>query len=225
MSGQFGALPSGIQRFLDHLAQLAAGGRALAYPADVADEDQVQVLVAHVLDELGRLDVMICNAGFGIEGPIEAHTTTMMRRLMDVNYMGTFFAARAVLPIFRRAGHGHLIVVSSIAGRRGAPYVSGYAATKAAQIGLIEALRAELAGSAIHVSGVYRCPSTRSSRMSCEPPRARRRSRRAGRASLPRRLRRRSSAACAIRVRRSTRTRRPGCCRSSARWRHRSAIV
>ncbi|HEY7792228.1 MAG TPA: SDR family NAD(P)-dependent oxidoreductase [Vicinamibacterales bacterium] len=142
-----------LEAVADEIA--AAGGRALACPADVADEDQVQAIVAQVLDELGRLDVMICNAGFGIEGPIEAHTTTMMRRLMDVNYMGTFFAARAVLQIFRRAGHGHLIVVSSIAGRRGAPYVSGYAATKAAQIGLIEALRAELAGSAIHVSGVY----------------------------------------------------------------------
>jgi short-subunit dehydrogenase len=133
----------------------AAGGRALACPADVADEDQVQALVTRVLDELGRLDVMICNAGFGIEGPIEAHTTEMMRRLIDVNYMGTFFAARAVLPIFRRTGRGHLIAVSSIAGRRGAPFVCGYAATKCAQAGLLESLRAELAGSPIHISGVY----------------------------------------------------------------------
>jgi short-subunit dehydrogenase len=133
----------------------AAGGRALAWPADVADEDQVQALVSGVLEELGRLDVMICNAGFGVEGPIEAHTTAMMRRLIDVNYMGTFFAARAVLPIFRRTGRGHLIAVSSIAGRRGAPYVCGYTATKCAQAGLLESLRAELAGSPIHISGVY----------------------------------------------------------------------
>ena len=133
----------------------AAGGRALALAADVAEEDQVQALVARVLEELGRLDVMICNAGFGLEGPIEAHTTAMMRRLLDVNYMGTFFAARAVLPVFRRAGRGHLIVVSSIVGRRGAPYVGGYTATKCAQAGLVESLRAELAGSPIHVSGVY----------------------------------------------------------------------
>ena len=69
--------------------------------------------------------------------------------------MGTFFAARAVLPVFRNAGRGHLIVVSSIVARRGAPYVCGYTATKCAQAGLVESLRAELAGSPIHVSGVY----------------------------------------------------------------------
>ncbi|HVB38754.1 MAG TPA: SDR family oxidoreductase [Vicinamibacterales bacterium] len=147
-------------RRLDRLQALAdtitaAGGRALAVRTDVAVEDDVRALVGRAVAEYGRLDVMVCNAGFGVEGPIEAHTTEMMRRLLEVNYMGTFFAARAALPIFRQAGHGHLIVVSSIVGRRGAPYVSGYAATKAAQVGLIESLRAELAGTPILVSGIY----------------------------------------------------------------------
>ncbi|MDE3156067.1 MAG: SDR family oxidoreductase [Acidobacteriota bacterium] len=133
----------------------ADGGRALAVQTDVAAEADVRALVARTMETYGRLDVMVCNAGFGVEGPIEAHTTEAMRRLLDVNYMGTFFAARAALPIFRQAGRGHLIVVSSIVGRRGAPYVCGYAATKCAQVGLIESLRAELAGTAIRVSGVY----------------------------------------------------------------------
>jgi short-subunit dehydrogenase len=78
-----------------------------------------------------------------------------MRRMMDVNYMGTFYGAAAALPIFRRQNSGHLIVVSSIVGRRGIPEMGGYTATKAAQAGLAESLRAEFSGTPIHVSCVY----------------------------------------------------------------------
>ena len=74
---------------------------------------------------------------------------------MDVNFIGTYYGARAALPIFRRQGHGHLIVVSSIVGRRGIPLMSGYSATKAAQAGFAESLRSELAATDIHVSAVY----------------------------------------------------------------------
>ena len=66
--------------------------------------------------------------------------------MMDVNYMGTFFGARAALPLFRAQNSGHLIFVSSIVGRRGIPFMGGYSATKAAQAGLAESLRAEFAG-------------------------------------------------------------------------------
>jgi short-subunit dehydrogenase len=78
-----------------------------------------------------------------------------MREVMDVNYLGTFNAARAALPIFRRQARGHLIVISSIVGKRGVPYMGAYSATKFAQVGLAECLRAEVVGSAIHVSVVY----------------------------------------------------------------------
>jgi short-subunit dehydrogenase len=71
-----------------------------------------------------------------------------------VNYLGTFYASRAALAVFRRQNAGHLIVVSSIVGKRGVPYMGAYAATKFAQIGMAECIRAELAGSPIHVSVV-----------------------------------------------------------------------
>jgi short-subunit dehydrogenase len=74
---------------------------------------------------------------------------------MDVNYLGSFHAARAALPILRRQAGGHVILVSSIVGKRGVPYMGAYAATKFAQVGLAECLRAELAGSGIHVSVVF----------------------------------------------------------------------
>jgi short-subunit dehydrogenase len=78
-----------------------------------------------------------------------------MQRMMDVNYMGTFYGARAALPIFRQQNSGHLMFISSIVGRRGIPLMGGYTATKAAQAGLAESLRAEFAGTPIHVTCVY----------------------------------------------------------------------
>src|SRR3954471_16201711 len=133
----------------------AAGGRAAIVQMDVVREQDVQALVAMAEREFGRLDVMICNAGFGYYGPIDDTPSDVMRRMMDVNYMGTFYGARAALPVFRRQNSGHLIFVSSIVGRRGVPQMGAYTATKAAQAGLAESLRAEFAGSPIHVTCVY----------------------------------------------------------------------
>ena len=130
-----------------HRAQIrAAGGRAAIVQMDVTREDDVQALVGMATREFGRLDIMICNAGFGYYGPIDETPSDVMQRMMDVNYMGTFYGARAALPIFRAQNSGHLIFISSIVGRRGIPLMGGYTATKAAQAGLAESLRAEFAG-------------------------------------------------------------------------------
>jgi NAD(P)-dependent dehydrogenase (short-subunit alcohol dehydrogenase family) len=133
----------------------AAGGAVLAVVADVTSDADMQRFVAHTVARFGRLDVMICNAGFGIAGAIDDVTPDQMRKLIDVNYMGTYYATRAVLPLFRRQQSGHVIFISSIVGKRGVPYMGAYAATKFAQVGLAECLRAELAGSAIHATVVY----------------------------------------------------------------------
>ena len=132
-----------------------AGGEVLAVRADVTQEADMAALVAAALDRFGRLDVMMCNAGFGIYGAIDRIEPARMQELLDVNYMGTYLAARAALPVFRRQHSGHVIVVSSIVGKRGMPYMAAYAATKFAQAGLAESLRAELRGSGIHVTTVY----------------------------------------------------------------------
>src|SRR5215472_12449594 len=71
-------------------------------------------IVATATREFGRLDVMNCNAGFGYYAPIDEMPSDVMRRMMDVNYMGTFYGARAALPIFRSQNSGHLLFVSSI---------------------------------------------------------------------------------------------------------------
>ena len=133
----------------------AAGGEALAMVADVTREADMDGFVSNTIERFGRLDVMLCNAGFGIAGAIDEVTPDQMQKLMDINYMGTYLATRAAVRVFRRQGHGHVIMVSSIVGKRGVPYMGAYSATKFAQVGLAECMRAELAGSAIHVSVVY----------------------------------------------------------------------
>ena len=133
----------------------AAGGQALSIVADVTRVEDMDRLVTAAVDRFGRLDVMVCNAGFGIAGAIDDITPDQMRELMNTNYMGTFFAARAALHAFRRQGHGHIMIVSSIVGKRGVPYMGAYSATKFAQVGLAECLRSEVTGSPIQVSVVY----------------------------------------------------------------------
>jgi NAD(P)-dependent dehydrogenase (short-subunit alcohol dehydrogenase family) len=112
----------------------------------------MRALVARAVETFGRLDVMICNAGIGYHGPLDDTPPEALRRVVDVNLMGTLYAARAALAVMRRQGAGHIIAVSSMAGRRGIGGSSIYSATKAAQIGFIEALRAEFAGTDFHAS-------------------------------------------------------------------------
>jgi len=144
----------------DRLAQVAAeieaaGGHAMPFVADVTSEHDMAELVRLTVNRYQRLDVMICNAGFGVAGAIDTMPPDQMRKLVDVNYLGTYYAARAALPVFRRQQRGHLIIVSSIVGKRGVPYMGGYSATKFAQVGLAESLRSEFAGSDIHVTVVF----------------------------------------------------------------------
>ena len=90
-------------RRADKLAQAAheieqAGGRVLAIAADVTDGESMQRMVAETIARFGRLDVIVCNAGFGIYGAIDEISTEQMSKLMDINYFGTFNAARAAMP-------------------------------------------------------------------------------------------------------------------------------
>lgn len=147
-------------RRLDRLESIAAGlrtkgGRVHVVRADVTRAEEMRALVQAAVDAFGRLDVMICNAGVGYYGPLDDTPPEVMRRLVDVNVLGTMYAAHAALPVFRRQGSGHVIAMSSISGRRGFGGASVYSATKAAQIGLIEALRAEFVGTNLHASLIY----------------------------------------------------------------------
>jgi short-subunit dehydrogenase len=144
-------------RRTDRLEQLAntlraKGARVEAVQADVTHAADMSALVTAAGAAFGRLDAIICNAGIGFHGAIDDTSAATMQRLMDVNFMGTFNAIAAAMPAFRSQRSGHILIVSSIVGQRGIGFSSAYSATKAAQIGLAEGLRAELRGTGIHVS-------------------------------------------------------------------------
>jgi short-subunit dehydrogenase len=133
----------------------ARGGEALAVAADVTNESDMATVVARAVGAYGQLDVMIANAGIGYHDTFDATPSGVMRRLVDVNVMGTLYAARAAALQFKTQQAGHLVVISSIVGRRGIGGSSVYSATKAAQAGLVESLRAEWRGTPLRASVVY----------------------------------------------------------------------
>ena len=132
-----------------------AGGRALAVPGDVTRIDDMRALVDAAVATFGRLDVMVCNAGIGYHDTFVATPPEVSRRLVETNILGTLYAAHAAMPCFKSQGHGHLIAVSSVVGRRGISGSASYSGTKFAQVGLIEGIRAECRGTKIHASLVY----------------------------------------------------------------------
>jgi len=144
-------------RRVDKLEQVAAPLRQSAggievVQADVTRAADMNALVSRAQSAFGRLDTIVCNAGIGFHGAIDDTSEDTMRRLMDVNFMGTFHAITAAMPVFRAQRSGHIVIVSSIVGKRGIGFSSAYSATKAAQVGLAEGLRAELRGTGIDVS-------------------------------------------------------------------------
>jgi NAD(P)-dependent dehydrogenase (short-subunit alcohol dehydrogenase family) len=136
-------------------AARAMGGEAWVMAADVSDPEQVRRFVQGAVARFGRLDVLVNNAGYGVRGRVEDTPLESYRRLMEVNYIGTVAGCQAALPVMRRQGTGVIINVSSIVGHRALPTGGAYAATKAAQISLTEALRAELKGSGVFACSVH----------------------------------------------------------------------
>ena len=147
-------------RRLDRLEALAAevralGAEILVQKADVGEAEDVKRFVQATVERFGRLDVLVNNAGYGVRGTVEATPAAAYERLMRVNYLGTVYGCQAALPIMRGQGAGVIVNVSSIVGHRALPAGGAYAATKAAQISLTEALRAELRGSGVHACTVH----------------------------------------------------------------------
>jgi NADP-dependent 3-hydroxy acid dehydrogenase YdfG len=141
---------------LDRLvAGIAAdGGRAVATPLDVASEDDVRAAVSEVESQLGAVDILVNNAGVMLLGFVERADTDEWRRMIDVNVMGLLYCTRAVLPGMRDRGRGHVVNISSVAGRVTAPGNAVYNLTKFGVVAFSDALRQELAPHGIRVTVV-----------------------------------------------------------------------
>ena len=112
---------------------------------DVGDEKSIQQAVDAILQEQGRIDVLINNAGLGIAGPVEHLLLADVKRVFDTNVFGVLRTCQAVLPGMRNNKSGLIINISSIGSETGLPYRGAYSASKAALDRLTEALRMELA--------------------------------------------------------------------------------
>ena len=120
--------------------------------ADVQDEESLKNAVNHVIEQEGRIDTVISNAGMGIGGPLEFTSIEDAQRQMDVNFMGMVRLLNLVVSIMRGQHHGHIICISSIGGLMGLPYQGMYSASKFAIEGYCEALRLEVRQFGIHVT-------------------------------------------------------------------------
>ncbi|MCW5898738.1 MAG: SDR family oxidoreductase [Flavobacteriales bacterium] len=121
---------------------------------DVTDEASVAAAVEEVIRREGRIDVLVNNAGLGIQGPIEDTPVELAQRLLDTNLFGAHRVARAVLPHMRQAKRGLIINISSVAANFGLPYRGFYSASKAALDRWAEALSTEVARFGIEVVNV-----------------------------------------------------------------------
>jgi NAD(P)-dependent dehydrogenase (short-subunit alcohol dehydrogenase family) len=132
---------------LEETARLCreAGGDATVVVTDVTREDDVRALVDAALALRGRIDVWVNNAGVTLFAPLEGAPFEEHRRVIEVNLFGAMYAARAVVPVFRRQRRGVMINVGSILSKIGQPFVPSYVISKFALRGLTEALRTELA--------------------------------------------------------------------------------
>lgn len=140
------------------LAELESelGDAAVGVEMDVRSPADCARLVETAVQRFGRLDVMVANAGIGAYGGIMDVSDEMLSEMMDINVAGTVWAVRAAVPHFRTRGEGDIVIVSSVAGLRGAGDEAVYAATKFAQVGLAGGLDRELRSENIRVSTI--CP-------------------------------------------------------------------
>jgi NAD(P)-dependent dehydrogenase (short-subunit alcohol dehydrogenase family) len=131
-----------------------SGRRAIAAAADVSDERQVAAAVDEALAKLGRIDVLISNAGHNIRKPLLEFTLDEFDSLHAVHVRGTFLFARAVGRHMRERRSGSIINTASIMGHVAAPNIAPYAAAKGAIVQLTKALALELAPHGVRVNAI-----------------------------------------------------------------------
>ncbi|OBI44089.1 oxidoreductase [Mycobacterium sp. E796] len=134
--------------------ELAATNRAHALLLDVTDDAAVFAAVADVEATVGPLDVVIANAGYGVEGVFEETPLSQWRAQFATNVFGVAATLQASLPFMRARRAGHLMAVTSMGGLMAVPGMSAYCASKFAVEGMLESLRKEVSGFGVRVTAI-----------------------------------------------------------------------
>jgi short-subunit dehydrogenase len=127
------------------------GSEGLALPTDVSERPAVENAIRQVWNHWNRIDVLVNNAAYGVDGFVEECEPSDFEHTISVNYLGAVYCAKAVLPLMRKQGAGCLVNVGSISGRLAGPGTATYSASKAALEAFTNALRLELQGTGIAV--------------------------------------------------------------------------
>lgn len=143
-------------RSADKLDQLVSelrqqGVEAAAVPTDVRKVESVRQMVEAAIQQFGRVDVLINNAGQAIAGTIAEINTDDLHQIIDLNVFGPIYAMQAVVPVMRRQGGGIIVNISSMTSKMTIPGLAGYASTKAALNLITQTARGELAADNIRV--------------------------------------------------------------------------
>jgi short-subunit dehydrogenase len=155
-----GARVALVARREDELEALAAeiralSGEALVLPCDVSDSSQVTASARRAVEQYGAVDILVNNAGYGGQHTFLDWDVEDMERLMRVNYFGSLYFTKALLPQMVDRKSGWLVFISSVSGRIASPEKSAYAATKFAMTGFAEALSMEVEPAGVHLLTVY----------------------------------------------------------------------
>ena len=146
-----------VARRANVLAKVAAearklGAATLVAAADVTQPAAVTGCFRKAAKRFGAVDIVVNNAGVMIPAKVVDLRTADLQRMLDVNLIGALHVMQEAVKVMRKQGHGHIVNVGSLAGRRGFSPLGGYCATKFALVGLTEALRTELVGERVGVS-------------------------------------------------------------------------
>lgn len=147
-------------RSTDQLKETAAAcgdAETLVLPADLTAPGAVDSLISQVTERWGPVEILVANAGAAASAPLPKVTDDEWQRMLDLNLTAPFRCLRAVVPSMIDRGYGRIVVIGSVASKRGEPYIAAYTAAKHGVLGLVRAAASELARTGVTVNAV--CPA------------------------------------------------------------------
>lgn len=138
--------------------QLGSSDKIKILNFDITDIDQLSTIASQAKELFGRIDVIVLNAGLSQRSLVQETTFQVYRDIMELNYFGNVALTKSILPIFTKQNSGQFVVITSLVGKFGTPYRSGYSASKHALHGFYDSLRAELMMNKQNIDVTIICP-------------------------------------------------------------------